>query len=153
MYDLRNLTIDDIELNIDSKNWIDSIRKASVKLIDRKIIEEKYVDAMIDSVLKFGPYIVIAKNVALAHARPEDGTIETKMYFTTLKNDIEFGEFDNDPVKLLIVLSAKDSDSHLELLCQLGTILENREIVEKLLDAKTKEEFLNVILEALDEIQ
>lgn len=126
MYSLKNLTIDDIELNIDSKDWVDSTKKASVKLVERNIIEEKYIDAMIDSVLKFGPYIVIAKNVALAHARPEEGAIETKLYFTTLKNDIEFGELDNDPVKLLIVLSAKDSNSHLEILCQLGSILEKK---------------------------
>lgn len=153
MYNLKNLKIEDIELGIEAKDWIEAIKNASKKLIERKVFGEEYVDAMINSVLQFGPYIVLAENVALAHARPEDGVLETNLYFTTLKNPVDFGDLDNDPVKLLIVLSAKDSDSHLELLTQLSLILGSRETVLKLIDSKTQEEFRSIVLEAINEVQ
>lgn len=36
--------------------------------------EKSYIDGMIDSVKEHGPYIVIAPNIALLHARTETGS-------------------------------------------------------------------------------
>lgn len=152
MYNLSDIKLEDIELKIEASDWKEAIRKASRSFLERGIIEEKYVEAMINSVLEFGPYIVLSENIALAHARPEDGAKETGLYFTSLKQPIEFGAEDFDPVKLLIVLSAKDSDSHINLLTQLSEIMQDRDVIEKLIDTNDKQEFANIIKEALVEI-
>ena len=56
-----------------------------------------------------GPYIVITKHVALPHARPEAGALESAIGIATLKHPVKFGNKDNDPVKYLFCLSATDN--------------------------------------------
>jgi PTS system ascorbate-specific IIA component len=49
-------------------NWEEAIKVSSKGLLELGFIEESYVDSMIDSVKEFGPYIVIAPNIAMPHA-------------------------------------------------------------------------------------
>lgn len=151
MYSLRDTKLDEIELNIEAKTWEEAIRKLAIVPLERKLINQNYVEAMINSVKEFGPYIVLGPHVALAHARPEDGALETALYFTTLKNPIEFGSEDFDPVKILILLSAKDSDSHIKLLSDLSIVLCDEAAVEKLMNAEDEKEFLETLKGALYE--
>ena len=104
-----------ILLNEQVKTWEESIRRVSEPLIKEKVIEPSYVTAMIDSVKEYGPYIVIGKYIALAHARPEDGVNQLGISVATLKQPIEFGNEENDPVKIIFCLAAVDSYSHLNI--------------------------------------
>lgn len=151
MYSLKDISLEDVKLNLEADNWEDAIRKLAIVPLERKIINENYIEAMVNSVKEFGPYIVLGPHIALAHARPEDGALETALYFTTLKNSINFGSEDFDPVKILILLSAKDSDSHITLLSDLSIILCDEEAVDKLMNAKSEEEFLETLKGALNE--
>ncbi len=151
MYSLKDISLEDVKLNLEADNWEDAIRKLAIVPLERKIINENYIEAMVNSVKEFGPYIVLGPHIALAHARPEDGALETALYFTTLKNPINFGSEDFDPVKILILLSAKDSDSHITLLSDLSMILSDEEAVDKLMNAKSEEEFLETLKGALNE--
>ena len=153
MYSIKDMKLEDIQLGIEAENWEDAIRKAAVVPVERGMIKQDYVEAMIRSVNEYGPYIVLSENIALAHARPEDGAIETGLYFTTLAHPIEFGAEDFDPVKLLIVLSAKDGDGHIGLLCELSGILETEGVLEALINAKTAEEFRGILVRTVNEIQ
>ncbi|MFG6128711.1 PTS sugar transporter subunit IIA, partial [Staphylococcus aureus] len=45
---------------------------ASQPLLQEQVIEQCYVEAMIESVNELGPYIVIAPEIAIAHARPNN---------------------------------------------------------------------------------
>lgn len=92
-----------ILLNEQVTTWEDSIRRVSEPLIKEKIIEPRYVTAMIDSVKEYGPYIVIGKYIALAHARPEDGVNSLGISVATIKEPIAFGNEENDPVKIIFV--------------------------------------------------
>lgn len=82
-----------------------------------------YVDSMLEAVEKFGPYIVIAPGIALAHGKPGDEVIETGMSLLVLKNPIEFKHSQNDPVQLVFGLAAKDHDSHVGLMSELSDFL------------------------------
>ena len=97
--------------NLQADSWQDSIRKAANLLLQENCIEERYIDSMINSVLKYGPYIVIDQGIALAHARPDDGVLKTGIAIATLAPSIIFGT-ENDPVKLMIVLAASGDDEH-----------------------------------------
>lgn len=149
MYSLKDITLDDIELEISATDWEDAIKKAARRPIEKGMFTKKYIEAMISSVKDFGPYIVLAKHVALAHARPEDGVLETGLYFTTLKKAVVFHAEDFDPVKLLIVLSAKDSESHIGLLSELSTILADEDNIISLMNETDPQAFLNKIKEAI----
>ena len=93
-----------------------------------------------------GPYIVITPHVALPHARPETGALESAIGIATLKAPVAFGNADNDPVKYLFCLSAKDNNSHLGALADLAELLENKEffeLLDKTNDPKEVIDYLN----------
>ncbi|WDU82798.1 PTS sugar transporter subunit IIA [Caloramator sp. Dgby_cultured_2] len=89
--------------------------------------------------------MVIAPGIVLAHARPENGVKKLSMSLITLKNPINFGSELNDPVKLIITLAAIDSKTHLKALSQLMNLLMNTDDLNIIINAKSKEEVLNII--------
>ena len=142
---IEKVALDDIEIGVQATDWKDAIIKSSRRLLERGSIEQSYVDEMIRVLNDLGPYIVLGKHVALAHARPECGVNELALSFTTLQPPIEFGSEDFDPVKLIITLAATDSDSHIEILAELADVLMDEEKINILFNAKTKEEFYEAI--------
>ncbi|RRD93259.1 PTS sugar transporter subunit IIA [Clostridiales bacterium COT073_COT-073] len=136
-----------VRLDIDVENWEDAIRCAGEILLDQNIIENRYIDAMIQSVKKLGPYIVLLPGVALAHARPEDGTKQMGISFATLNPEIYFGNKDFDPVRLIICLSAIDDTSHLDILSVIAEILAQPQNIDDLLNCTDTEEFVNKMME------
>lgn len=113
----------------------EAIRKAGELLAKEGHVENRYIDAMIESYRTNGPYIVVAPQIALPHARPENGVKEACASMVQLETPIKFGSETNDPVKLIFALGASTSSEHLELLKKLMSLLENRDTVQQLLSA------------------
>lgn len=143
---LDKITASDVLIRLKTENWENAIRKSSQTLLDKGSIEPRYIDAMIKVIHENGPYIVIGKHIALAHARPECGALHMDISFTTLDPAINFGAGDLDPVKLIITLSATDSETHLDLLSELADILMDEEKSETLLNAESAEKFAQILL-------
>lgn len=135
-----------VEVKVKVENWEEAVRKSGEVLLRNNKIKEEYIDSMIGTVKKMGPYIVIAQGVAMPHGRPEDGVLDLGISIISLDSSVEFGNEDFDPVKLLIALCAKDSLEHIELLKDLSSILEDEDIIEKIDSVNSKEELINLIL-------
>lgn len=150
MYTLKDIKLEDVAIKVKAEDWKEAIINSSQEFLRRGYINQNYIDSMVNSVIEHGPYIVLAENIALAHARPEDGALKTGLFFATLEKPIEFNAEDYDPVKLVIVLSAEDSEGHINLLMELSSILENKELVDNLIKQETKEGFLVLIKGALE---
>lgn len=135
-----------INVQVTATDWQDAIRKSAQVLVDKHKVKARYVDAIIESVKENGPYIVITPHVAIPHARSECGVLETSMSLTTLVSPIEFGNKENDPVKYLICLAAKDNQSHIEALSQLAKLLEMPEFYELLDRANNSEEIYEFLV-------
>ncbi len=139
------LNLDSIQLNIEAIDWEDAVYKGAKILLDKEYITKDYINGIINKVKEIGPYIVIAPGIALPHARPEEGVKKLSMSLITLKKPIEFGNEDNDPVKLLITLAAIDNETHLKALSQLMGLLNNEDDIKKILKADCKEEILDIL--------
>lgn len=126
-------------------DWKTAIIRASLPLIRNNSIEQEYVDAMIKGVEELGPYIVIAPQIAFAHARPEQGVNATDLSLLISKQDIKFSEKENHHCKLIFVFSAEDDTSHLELLMSLSSFLSEEENVQALINVKTVEEAVKIV--------
>lgn len=124
-------------------SWEESIERASKPLIEKAYIDSDYVDAMIENVNINGSYIVIVPEIAMPHAETERGVNKTSMSFMKLKEPVMFPE--EREVKLLFVLAATDSTTHLELLSDLSSILIEEEIKAKLKAAENEEDVIKVI--------
>jgi mannitol/fructose-specific phosphotransferase system IIA component (Ntr-type) len=143
---LTDLLIEDtIELNACVKDWRHAIARAGEALVKIGAVEPRYVEAMIRFKEEFGPYIVIAPGVALPHARPEDGVKIPCLSLLTLKEPVEFGNEENDPVKLVVALGAVDGEQHITALAQLARLLSNEEDRERIKNAQKKEEILQIV--------
>jgi PTS system ascorbate-specific IIA component len=88
---------------------------------------------MLAAVEKFGPYIVIAPGIALAHGKAEDGVIQTGLSLLVIREPLVFGHELNDPVSLVVGLAAKDHDSHIQLMGELAEFLGDQAKVNSLL--------------------
>ncbi|MCY3036052.1 MULTISPECIES: PTS sugar transporter subunit IIA [Aerococcus] len=106
------------------------------------LISQDYIQAMLDRYHKQGPYFVIAPGIAFPHARPEEGALKTGFSLVTFKRPIVFSHPTNDPVHLILCLSATDSKKHLETLMQLAELLQSEATKEKWLQASDKEDIL-----------
>ncbi|MGI2264825.1 PTS sugar transporter subunit IIA [Staphylococcus cohnii] len=131
-------------------DWEESIKIAAKPLLKNKSIEVSYVDAMIDSVNKFGSYIVVAPHIALAHARPEDGV--NKIGVSLLKNEksinfnIDKNSFDSEKeVYLVLVLAAVDNSSHLNILKELAHLMDSDEKIKKIINANDENKLIKII--------
>ena len=124
-----------IKLNVEAENWEEAIEEGAKALLEDNIITRSYVKAMKKAVKDMGAYFVVTKNVALPHAKVEEGILETGFGIITLKNPVEFGNVDNDPVKYIFCLAIKSSDEHIEILKELSELLEDKEFF-RLLDSE-----------------
>lgn len=134
-----------ILLNEQVGTWEESIRRVSAPLVEEQVIDPNYVTAMIDSVKEYGPYIVIGKYIALAHARPEDGVNRLGISVATIKEPIEFGNEDNDPVKIIFCLAAIDSYSHLNIMKSLIELINDEVKVDRLSRETNIERFKEIL--------
>lgn len=127
--------------HLDSVNsWEEGISLAARPLLEKGVIEESYVEAMIESVNVNGPYIVLKDYFALPHAKAGVGVNEVGMALLTLKEPIDLL---GNPVKVFLVLAAIDSSAHLKALS---------EISELLMDDASYETFLSGDLEEINKL-
>lgn len=136
---------ENITLNAEAKNWEEAIAISGRTLVDNESIEERYIDAMIKAVKDLGPYIVVAPKIAIAHARPVDGVNRCGFAITTLKDPVKFGNEANDPVCIVITISAIDHDGHLEALSELMTLIENTQMCNKIIESENVNEVYSII--------
>ncbi len=127
----------EIQLNVQVDNWKEAIQAAAAPLIDENKISEDYVTSMIASLKKFGPYIVIAPGLALGHAKPSSAVKKTSFSIATLRKPVKFGNKDNDPVDVVIILASINNKDHLELLQKLVQFLNNQNNLKKLRTANS----------------
>lgn len=134
-----------VALDVEATSPQESIRIAGELLVKEDAVGESYVEAMIQSYEKNGPYFVLAPKIALPHARPEDGVKEASVSFVRLKNSVKFGSEMNDPVKFVFALGASSSDGHIQILQKLTMLLNDQNNLKKFDEAKSYEEIKEII--------
>ena len=113
-----------VRLKYEAKDWEDAVRTCGEILEKLGCVEHRYIDAMVDTVRKLGPYIVIGPGLAMPHAKRSSGVLKSGISVLTLKTPVFFGNEDNDPVCLLIGLAGINDNLHLDLLSVIATVFE-----------------------------
>ncbi|MDO4927834.1 MAG: PTS sugar transporter subunit IIA [Corynebacterium sp.] len=139
------LSVDRIALDTRAADWRDAICAAGTLLERDGIASSEYTEAMIDTVVEHGPYIVIAPGVAFAHARPSEAVYETGMAFIRLSQPVKFGHNANDPVSIVFALAARDSRSHQKALSSLASTIGNTKKRQELESAPTAASILEIL--------
>ena len=130
------LTPDLIQVLPHVSDWEKAIEIAAAPLLARQSIQKSYIAKMIENVKEYGPYIVIAPFVALAHALPSDGVLSLGVSILKLQNDVFFEE---KPVSLIIVLAPVDNRSHLGIMKDINLLFNNKVFVHELVSCNESE--------------
>jgi mannitol/fructose-specific phosphotransferase system IIA component (Ntr-type) len=141
-----DITSDLVRVQVEVSDWEGAVRAGGKLLADAGICTEVYIDAMVDTVKRLGPYMVLAPGIALAHARPEDGVLKVGISIINLATPVDFGSEANDPVSLVISFGATDKESHIGMLQELATFLMEEKNQELLKTATTIEQVVNALL-------
>lgn len=122
-------------------NWEDAVRASVQPLIDAGAVKPAYADSIVNSVKKFGPYIVIAPDIAIPHAEDKPNVNETTICFMKSNTLVVFDPEDHEKdARLFFVLASNDEEKHLKNLEGLMEYLSDEEFIAKLGEAKTLEE-------------
>jgi ascorbate PTS system EIIA or EIIAB component len=114
---------------------IEAITKAGELLVQSECVTQDYVGSMLEALEQFGPYFVIAPQIALAHGKPSDAVLKTGLSLLLVREPVEFKHSQNDPVSLVFGLAATDHKKHLTLMAELAELLGDSSKVNSLLNA------------------
>lgn len=145
------ITPETIQICDEVSDWETAIRMAAKPLVDSQKIEGRYAEAMIEKVKQYGPFIHIGKGIALPHARPEDGVKELGMSLLKVEKPVLLLDDEKHEIHLFVCLAAVDNEAHLRALSSLTKLLSNRENLDALLAATTKEEIMTILTKGENE--
>ena len=134
------LTPAKIQVNIPAADWKEAIRLCALPMLQRGSIEERYIDAMIASVLENGPYIELTDGFALPHEASDSGAVITDFQLIRLLEPVDFGHDEFGPVRYVCCLSAPDSKTHLKAFFHLVNMLQDPSFLKELDHAALPEE-------------
>lgn len=126
-------------------NWEDAVKASCKPLIDEGVIELEYVDSIIASIKKFGPYIVIAPNICIPHAQEGKGVNETAVCFMRTEEPVHFSDDPEQDARLFFVLASTDNERHMKNLVNMVGLIEDQNVVEKLINSKSIEDLKAII--------
>jgi PTS system ascorbate-specific IIA component len=140
-------TIDEraIAVGAEASSWQAAVEHCGGLLVDSGVAEERYVPSMVRTVEELGPYVVIAPGVAIPHARPEDGALKPGVSLLILREPVEFGSEENDPVDLLFGFATTGGDAHVEIIRALAEFIGEEKNLERLRQARTERDALDVL--------
>lgn len=65
-----------VACHVEASDWEEAIKACGKLLVDAGKCDQSYVDAMISSVHKFGPYMVLEEGIAMPHAQADGNVSE-----------------------------------------------------------------------------
>ena len=88
----------------------------------------------------------VGMGIAVPHAKTS-AVKKAGLVAITVPSGVDYKSLDNQPSKLLFMIAAPDgaADTHLEVLSKLMTMLMDQSFTQSLIDAKTPDEFLDII--------
>ena len=126
--------LENVQICEKANDWRQAIKISVQPLEQGGYVKSCYKDGIIENVEKLGPYIMIADEIAMPHARPEQGAIETQISITLFREGVRF-DGKETTARLFVTLAAKDSDSHVDALVKISELLSDDETVEAILEA------------------
>ena len=126
------------------KDWEDSVHVAVQPLVDGGYVKPEYIDGIIQNAKELGPYFVLVPDLALLHARPEQGTIKKQLAVTVVRKGVEFKK--GEPCRVIVTLAAEDSDSHIDVMRILASMFADPANIEKVATAEAADDVYSLFV-------
>ncbi|PMC33970.1 PTS mannitol transporter subunit IIA [Bacillus sp. UMB0899] len=138
------LNEENILLNQQFDNKTDAIKATGQILVDKGYVEASYIDAMLQREELSSTYM--GNFVAIPHGTEDakSAVLNSGLSVIQVPGGVDFGG--GNIVKFLIGIAGK-GDEHLEILSKIAIVLSEEENVEKLVQAQSKEEIIDLLSE------
>lgn len=142
---------------------IDLLKEESIKLNAVVKSKEEAIDELVELQVKGGKILdkeeykkgilareamgttAVGEGIAIPHAK-SSAVSAASLAAMIVPDGVDYEAMDDEPSNILFMIAApNDGDVHLEVLSHLMTMMMDEEFKEKLLNAKTKQEFLKAI--------
>jgi PTS system mannitol-specific IIA component len=142
--DTKILNVNNIELNVKSESKIEAIERAGRMLIANGYVDENYIDGMKAREEVVTTYM--GNGVAIPHAMNEykKDIKNSGIVINQYPNGVDFGDGN---LAYIVIGIAGVGDEHMEILSMIALVIMNEENVERLRNAKTKEDIIKIIEE------
>ena len=90
----------------------------------------------------------VGNGIAIPHCRIDTDKFEIKLLIAVSKDGVDFDSTDKKPVNLFVVIVASNNSqaSYFKVLSHLARALQNKELYHSLINADTKEEIFNLLI-------
>ena len=129
--------------------WEEAIRISAKPIIESGHIKPMYVNAIINQGTH-DPYIVIAPNLAIPHAAPDEGVNDVSMSLLKLEKGIEFDK--ENLINLVVIIAAKDKQQHIRALMQLMKLARSEQDRTKIIESQSVDEIYEIIKKYSEDI-
>ncbi len=135
-----------IDLNVKATGKDELIQKAVELMVKNGNIKDKDEYTKLVTKREKEGSTGIGEGIAIPHGKGECIT-KPGLSAMVIPDGADFGALDGKPVKLIFLIAAPDNKEnvHLDVLSRLSTLLMDEEFREKLINAKSKDEFLREI--------
>ena len=143
------LTKESIDLNVKASNKKDVIEKAVDLMEHNGNIKDKAEYLKLVMKREEEGTTGVGEEIAIPHGKGEV-IAKPGLAAMVIPDGVDFESLDGKPIKLLFLIAAPDNKEnvHLEVLSRLSTLLMDEKFRKELINAKTKEEFLEIIEKA-----
>ncbi len=126
-----------------ANSFLEASSKAAKLLEQAGVVRAEYESEVTQIIRENGPYMVLAPQVAIVHARPSEGSDKTAAAVFISESDLLSGS-KNDPVRVIFAISATSNQEHIEMLRTLAFFLTNPGVVEKMQECSTVSEVRDI---------
>ncbi|MDQ0189491.1 PTS sugar transporter subunit IIA [Alicyclobacillus cycloheptanicus] len=133
---------ENILLNVPTESKIDAITRVGQRLVENGYVEAPYIEGMLKREESMTTYI--GNHVAIPHSMPEyvSHILHSGIVVAQYPNGVDFG---NGNVAKLVIGIAGKGDDHMEVLSRLAEVCMEMENVDKLANAASAQEIMEVI--------
>lgn len=132
--------------------WDEAIRQSMIPLTESGAADKNYSDTIIRNIEKLGAYYTTAKQTAVLHGRPEDGSYLSQISVTMFRSPIVFPNTGDAPVRLFINLAASDQQTRNRELNLIGQILANANFQKNWQNCESSQALYRLFCDAEKEI-
>ena len=130
-----------------ASNWQEAIFFGCELLEKKEFVTKSYYTGILESTHEYGPYYVFAPYIAMPHARPEDGVLQTGFSLVTLQEGVAFGSR-HDPVDTILTFAAKEKkEMNEEVIVQMMELMENEQVLRKIRECPDGETLKTVVVD------
>lgn len=124
------------------EDYKEAIKISCDELQNIGAVTSNYYEAILGKIAEFGAYFCLEKDMAMPHARPEDGACATELCVLKLNTPVDF---EGKSVSVFFTLCAVDDNSHLGLLQQIAGVCMDRQKLDLIINAKSVNDIKEVM--------